>query len=148
MAVPVRLVIDEVDLVATLEADAPRNAGETVTFTASRVDAEISEESDRGQTPEIRLRIDNVTGVITDALRTARGATSPAVRDAPWQLIERTYMSDDTSAPAILPVFKVTLVSVSMQGPTAVFTAAYRDSVNTSVPAITFTPEAYPGLLS
>lgn len=147
MDVPVRFVDDWEPLAATLEGDAPRNAGETVTFGACSVQRPVVEESDKAQSPEVSLRIDNVTGVVTDALRTARASNDPDVRDAPWQLIERAYINADTTAPAVIPVFKVTLIRVAMQGPTAVFTAAYKDSVNTSIPAITFTPESYPGLL-
>ncbi len=148
MSAPVRVVVDEQPLSAVLEADAPRNPGEDVVFMASRVTHEIPEESDQAQSPEIILRVDNVTGYIADALRIARSHTDPAIRDSPWQLIERVYASDDLTAPHILPVFKVTVRRIVMQGPTAVLTAAYRDSVNTSIPAITFTPERYPGLLT
>ena len=148
MSAPVRVVVDEQPLSAVLEADAPRNPGEDVVFLASRVTHEIPEESDQAQSPEIILRVDNVTGYIADALRTARNQTDPAIRDSPWQLIERVYASDDTTAPHILPVFKTSVRRIVMQGPTAVLTAAYRDSVNTSIPAITFTPESYPGLLT
>lgn len=149
MSAAIRLVIDELPLTATLEADAPRNASESVVFMASRVSLQLAEESDRAASQEISLRVDNVTGYIADALRTARAATDPAVRDAEWELIERVYVSDDTTAPAKLPVFRTALVRVGMQGATAVFTAAYRrNSSNTAIPAITFTPEAYPGLLA
>lgn len=148
MSAPVRIVVDEQPLSAVLEADAPRNPGEDVVFLASRVTHEIPEESDQAQSPEIILRVDNVTGYIADALRTARSHTDPAIRDSPWQLIERVYASDDLTAPHILPVFKVTARRVVMQGPTAVITAAYRDSANTSIPAQTFTPTYYSGLLT
>lgn len=144
----IRLVDDWQHFEATLEGDAPRNPFETVTFTACSVQRPVVEESDRAQSPEVSLRIDNVTGYVTDALSVARASEDPEIRDAPWQLIERVYIDADPSAPAVMPVFKVTLIRVFMQGPTAVFTAAYKDSVNTSVPAITFTPRYYVGLLA
>jgi len=146
MTVPVRVVVDHAPLTATLEAGAPRNAGAAVTFTPANVSYERPPESDEAKAPEINLRIDNVTGLIGDALRRARLSVVPAVRDASWQLIERVYASDDTSGPAQLPVLKLTLTKVSRNDTVAVFTAAYRDSVNFSVPAITFTPENYSGL--
>jgi len=147
MTTPVRVVVNQEAISATLEDDAPRNPSEDVVFLASRVVHQIPEESDQAASPEILLRVDNVTGFLADALRTAREETDPLIRDAQWELIERVYASDDLTAPHILPVFKVTVRRVSMQGPTAILTAAYRDSVNTGIPAITFTPEAYPGLL-
>lgn len=145
---PLRLVVDTENLNATLESDAPRNAGEEVFFQRCRVDIEIPEESDKAAAPEINLRIDNVTGLVSDALRLARTSPDPAVRDAPWELIERVYMTSDTSAPHIRPVFKITLVRVGIQGASAILTAAYKDSVNFSIPAVTFTPRHYPGLLT
>lgn len=148
MTVPVRVVVDHQALTATLEADASRNPGEEVDFIPCNVSYERPEESDEAKSPEMNLRVDNITGAISDALRRARLATDPEVRDATWELIERVYASDDASGPHILPVFKVALVRVSRNDSVAIFTAAYRDSVNTSIPAITFTPEAYPGLLT
>jgi hypothetical protein len=147
MASSVRLVVDEVNLIATLEIDAPRNPGETVTFKACYMVIEKPEESDKAATPEVTIRIDNVSGDIADVLDTARESSDPSIRDATWQLIERVYASDDATGPAVLPTFKLTPIRVAMQGASALVTAAYRPSVNTSIPAITFTPEKYPGLL-
>lgn len=146
MTSPVRVVVDHAPLTATLEADAPRNPGASVSFIPCNVTYERPVESDDGRAPEMSLRIDNVTGLISDALRRARLSDVPAVRDATWDLIERQYASDDTTGPAILPVFKVKLTRVTRNDTSAVFTAAYRDSVNFSIPAITFTPESYSGL--
>lgn len=148
MTAPVRVVVDEVGMTATLEGDAPRNPGEDVFFKPSHIKVQRPEESDQAAAPEITLQVDNVTGYIADALRTARDDPDPAVRDAPWQLIERWYASDDLTGPAVLPVFKITPIRVTMQGPTAVFTCSYRPSVDTSIPRATFTPEAYPGLVA
>lgn len=146
MNVPVRVVVDQQALTGTLEASAPRNPSEAVVFTPCNVQYERPEESDDAKAPEMILRVDNITGLISDALRRARLSTDPAVRDAPWELIERVFASDDASGPDILPVFKVALVRVSRNDTTAIFTAAYRDSVNFQIPAVMFTPESYSGL--
>lgn len=146
MAVPVRVVVDTVPLLATLETTAPRNPDQVVTFAPCSLSVNRPEESDKAATPEITITIGNVTGIINDALERAR-SSAPDIRATPWQLIERIYASDDTGGPAELPVFKVTPTSVSTQGAVALITAAYRPSVNISVPAATFTPENYPGLL-
>lgn len=146
MTTPVRVVADHQNLTATLEADAPRNASESVTFTAARIDIQRPTESDQAESPQIRLTVDNVTDLLTDALRTARQSDDPAVRDAVWEVIERVYASDDTTAPHRQPVFKVNLRQATTGGPTATFVAAYRDTANLSVPTITFTPDSYPGL--
>jgi hypothetical protein len=147
MEVPVRIVSDSQTLLATLEADAPRNPGEEVEFLPARVSLQRATESDRTSAAQVALAIDNVSELITDQLRAARLSEDPAVRDALWQVIERVYTNEDTSAPHKLPPLRVTLRSVVTNGATSTFTAAFRDSTNLSVPAITFTPEAYPGLL-
>lgn len=148
MTTPVRIVADHQNLSATLESDAPRNASEEVEFTAAAVSIEVATESDQNESPQVRLVIDNVSGTITAMLRVARQSEDPAIRDALWEVIERVYMADDTSAPHRLPVLKVNLRSVRTGGPSAAFVATYRDAANLSVPTITFTPESYPGLLT
>lgn len=148
MTEPTRVVVDTQPLTATLEDDAPRNPGEEVEFLASYIEFDVPEEAEARGANEINFSIENVTQFVSEALEAARESTDPAVRDATWQLIERVYMSDDTSAPAKRPVFKITLKRVTMSGGIAQFTAAYRPSANTSIPAITFTPEYYSGLLT
>lgn len=146
MAVPIRVVSDTDPLVATLEDTAPRNAGEEVTFRAVKVQSEVPSETDSPGEAQLFFTVDNVAGDIKAALDLARQATDPAVRDAQWQIIERVYVSSDLSAPHIRPVFKCTAVQVLIKGNAARFTASYRDSASTAIPAITFTPERYPSL--
>lgn len=148
MTSPVRIVVNTEPINATLEADAPRNAGEEVAFIASRVQVEIPEESDKPEAPSLVVYVSNVNRQIKDVLKAIRASSNPAIRDARWQLIERIYVSDDLSAPHKRPVLKLTAIRCHLQNDTAAFTAAYTDSANTAVPAITFTPEAYSGLLS
>jgi hypothetical protein len=145
---PIRVVNDTVPLVATLEADAPRDASSEVTFSACRVSADIADESPDSPAGQVDLRIDNVSGHIMDMLRSALNHPSAAVRAAPWELIERVYVSDETDGPAILPVFKVTPIRVTVSGAAAVISCRARNPSNRSIPAITFTPESYPGLVA
>lgn len=146
MTVPIRIVNDTEPLTATLEDDAPRNAGESVFHIACDIDVDAVDENGDAGTGEREFRVDAVTGDIKDALDLANAALDAAVRDAPWQIIERVYLLSDTSAPHVRPVFKCTAVRVTLQGDRAVFAAAYRASANTAIPAITFTPESYPTL--
>jgi hypothetical protein len=147
MEVPVRVVMNDEPLIGTLEATAPRNPGEDVVFMSARITRRMPEESDQAQSPQVQLQVDNVSNYVEDALRRAREHPNAEIRATPWELIERVYMLSDTSAPHIIPVFKVALVDVSMNGASAILTAEYDDSANTSIPAITFTPEYYSGLL-
>lgn len=137
---PVRIVNNHAALWATLEADAPRDAGEEVEFLASYVEVTKPEESDAAATPEITLSVANVSGLLSDALRQARGSL------VPWEIIERLYASDDTSAPAILPPTKLTVTAAEISGVVASITASFGDPGNVAVPRATFRIEQYPGL--
>ena len=144
---PLRVVADTEPLTATLEASAPRNPSESVVFMASGVTYDVPEESTDAASAEINLRIDNVSGHVYDMFAAAEVSSDPAIRDSLWELIERVYASDDTSAPAVIPVFKTTPVRVSMNGATAIITCRARNPANRAIPAISFTPESYPGLV-
>ncbi len=141
LAEPVRLVHDHEALLATLEGDALEDGGVEVEFMASAIRVARPEESDTAASPAVSIGIDNVSGLISDMLRAGRGS-----RDE-WELTERVYASDDTSAPALMPPLTVVLGSVELDGTTAVLTTTDgHDPVNTAVPALTFTPGEYPGL--
>ncbi|WP_162255203.1 DUF1833 family protein [Rhizobacter sp. Root1221] len=137
---PARIVHDMAPLEAMLESTAPRDAGEVVTFMASYVEASRSEESDDAATPTVNVTIDNVSGLLSDALRIARGT------NIPWELIERVYASDDLSGPAMLPVLRLTFTESTIDGTSATLRASYGDPVNVAVPRLTYKPEEYPGL--
>jgi len=139
---PVRLVRDYADFVCTLEATAPRNPGEEVTHLAASFSFSRPDESDQSDAPRVTVTISNVSGLMSRALATARGS-----RDL-WELIERLYVSDDPSAPALTPVLRVNLTDVLTSGATCTAQARFADPVNVAVPSRTFTPEKYPGLLS
>ena len=139
---PVRVVADYASLDATLEATAPVDAGATVTFAASGVRVSKPDESDSAATPEITIDIDNVSGAVAGMLKLGKDSL------VPWEVTERVYASDDTSAPHIMPPTTLTLTSYSLDAQTAVFKASYGDPVNVSVPRITFKRKPYPGLVA
>lgn len=140
MAEPVRFVNDVVDLTATLEADAPHNPLEEVLFIACPLEMTRPEESDTAETPSVTLMRPDVGGLLKNAFDNARGSTGT------WQIIERAYVSDDLSQPAINPPqsFEITLSTIS--GGSARITASYDDEISDSVPRITFKRGEYPGL--
>lgn len=140
LAAPFRFVNDTADLTATLESDAPRNAGETVEFIACPLSLKRPTESDAAATPSVQLARPDLAAEISRALDVARGSLEP------WQLIERLYASDDTSTPALLPPLQFELVQVLMAGPEAAVQAQYDDDGNVAVPVLTFKREEYPGL--
>lgn len=138
---PVYVVNNDEDFVATIESTADRNASSEVTFLKSGVKPTFPEESDQASMPEISLTLSGVSGVLSDALRSARGSLDP------WELIWRIYAHDDASAPAKLPPLALLVTSVDMDGEAVKLTASFGDSVNVAVPRITFKRSEYPGLV-
>jgi hypothetical protein len=139
LAEPARFVNDKNSLLATLESDAPANPGEQVEFLACLLDAERPEESDSAASPEITLTREGVSGILAQAFRAGRGSLEP------WELTERVYASDDTSAPAKLPVATY-ILSANEIGPlTASLKANFADPANISIPRLTFRREQYFG---
>jgi hypothetical protein len=130
---PLRWVDDKADLLATLEADAPRNPGAEVEFMLCPIDAQRPEESDTAAAPRLAM----------GRLDTARDSADAL---EPWELIERVYASDDTSRPAMLPPRTMELTSMQIAGPAGSFEAAFDDDNGEAVPAIRFTRKEHPGL--
>jgi len=138
---PVYVVNNDDDYTATIESTADRAASEEVTFLKSGIKPTFPEESDQASMPEISLTLSGVSGVLSDALRTARGSLDP------WELIWRIYAHDEPSAPAKLPPLSLLVTAVDMDGETVKITASFGDSVNVAVPRITFKRTEYPGLV-
>lgn len=135
-----RFVADHVDLLATLEADAPEDASTEVEFLKAPLTINKPDESDSAANPEISLSLDNVAGLMAAQLELTRGSLIP------WQLTERVYASDDTSGPAILPPTVLELNSVGIKGAALIMRANFGDPANVSVPRLTFRRGQYPGL--
>jgi hypothetical protein len=135
------VVNDPSNLVATKEATATRDAGLTVTFLACQVSLTRPEESDGANAPQLSVSAANVSGLMSDALKAARGSI------VPWELIERPYATDDLSGPAILPPLTLYLDSADVNADVISLTASFGDSANVGVPRIHFKRSEYPGLV-
>lgn len=140
LAEPIRFVNDKADLLATLESDAPRDSGQEVEFIACPLALERPGENDTEQTPSVRMGRPDVANILKPALDAARGTLEP------WTLIERLYASDDTGAPALLPVLQFEVNLAEIAGAAASLTASFDDEENDAVPRITFKRSEYPGL--
>jgi len=138
---PVRFVNDVEPLVATLEADAPRDPSTSVEFLACPLTLERPEESDSAATPTIALSRPDVAGLLKPLFDAARGSLES------WTLIERVYASDDTSGPAMLPTLSFELSAQDTAGAQGKLSANFDDDANVAVPRITFKREEYPGLM-
>lgn len=140
LSAPLRFVDDKADLTATLEADAPRNAGATVEFVACPLAVARPEESDTAAAPTITMGRPDVAGLLREAADTARGSLEP------WELIERVFASDDTSEPALLPPRRVEMLGLQINAASGALEFGFDDDNSEAVPAIRFTRRDYPGL--
>ena len=140
LAAPIRFVNDRAALTATLEVTAPVNPGTTVEFLACPLERVVPEENDSAASPTVSLSRPDVSGILKVALDAARGSTDS------WTLIERIYVSDDTTEPAFRPVRIYEITSFNLAGDMAQLSARYGDWVNISIPRTTFKRSTYPGL--
>lgn len=138
---PIYTVNDKANFSATKEATADRDAGLEVEYLAVAISIQRPEESDTAATPEVSLTVSNVSGLMSDALKVARGSLEP------WIIIERVYSSEDVTGPLIDPPLQLYLVAVSMDAEVVTFRASFGDSANVSIPRTTFKRLEYPGLV-
>lgn len=142
LSVPLRLVVSNSDLIATLEDDAPVDAGISVLFYACSVEIELLPESSDAGSPEVGITITNVNGEVSNLLSLSRDTFEP------WEITERIYLSNDITGPAKLPVLTLNITSVSMNGKSANLKASFGDALKLAVPRLTFSRIEYPGLAS
>lgn len=103
-----RFVNDHADLEARLEASAPADADQVVTFVSTAFDLKVAP-VEVSPSPEMQLDVDNVSGELTRHLNAV--ATSPV----PVTVIFRTYLrSTALMGPAQLPVMAVDVREASV----------------------------------
>lgn len=144
---PIRVVRDQRDLTARLEADAPVDGNAYVTFTGlwfTFVPPEINEDPN----PTFTVMVDNVTHILTPYLEVASATTTPievTYRMYSWNFItEGLNESDYPSAePLHMEVF-----SASSSGHTVSFQITMVPISNRPFPFEKYTPDRFPGLKS
>lgn len=134
-----RFVADEVDSMATLEADAPDDAGATVEWIAAPLKINPKRQSDDGD-GSWHISLDGVAGLMEIELADTRESLEP------WELRCRIYASDDRSGPAQLPIERCFLDSVHTVGAAVQLKLDLSDSVNINIPGLTFKRREYPSL--
>lgn len=136
----IRLVVDKQDLTATLEADAPLDAGEDVLFKAIGLRVVKPPENDSGQSPTFSIEIDGVSNELLAMLDEDLDSSEPIL------MIYRVYASDDTSTPAVLPVLRLELLDVNVNETRGTLTCGFADPINEAFPSVTYLRRQYPGL--
>jgi hypothetical protein len=135
-----RIVCDFRNLAATLEADAPLNASEEVTFIGIPFRYTRQEMTDSGAPAGVQIEIDNVSLAITRLLAQMQGSLEPI------RCIEREYLPSDTSAPHVLPVTTLYLSDVEVSAETVTAKVTFGDLTNRRFPVDEYTREQWPAL--
>lgn len=133
-----RVVNDYRPLRATLEADAPLNAGEEVTFSPVPFRYVAPPQTDGGAPSAVQVEVDNVSQTLTTLLLQAGRSKV--------QLIEREYLPSDTSAPHVMPPTRLTLSNVKAGVTTVSAQAGFGNLTNRRFPGNTYTRELFPAL--
>jgi hypothetical protein len=127
------------DIIATLEADAPRNGGAAVSFMAATFDFVFAGSPEQGL-PSASVEIDNVVSYLTPWLK---AATEQA---APVQIIAREYLADDLSEPSSIMSgvtadnVRATLVRVTAD-------LSFEDLLNSAFPPAIYRTDEFRGLV-
>lgn len=135
----IRVVRDHQDLVAWLEAAAPLNPGEAVTFLAFAFDFKLPD-VEVAAAPEMVITIDNVSAEIEQNL--ARAVASPYTIAATY----RPYLSTDLSGPQMNPPLHLTVQHVKADDFRVTARVSFGDLSNLQFPSDDYTATRFPGL--
>lgn len=135
-----RAVLAHENITATLEADAPFNGGEEVTFYALPLGVQLPQESDQAPSPAVRVWLDGVSRYVADQL----DYTVATLQQA--SMIVRVYASDDLTGPANNPPLNMDLTHIRLTEQRVEASASYSDPANRAFPAKNFNRKEYPGL--
>lgn len=136
----VRICRDRVDFTATLEAGAPLNASQQVTFLACPFDFKLPG-IEEGRVPQLEINIDNVDRSITAAIEMAYQ------QQAPIEVTYRPYLVSDPSGPQMDPPINMTLTRVTADVFKVSGIATLNDVHNWPFPGRTYSPADFPGLV-
>jgi len=134
LASPLRWVNDYANLTATLET------GAQATFERCAFSIKLPEQGDN-VSPSLTVALNGVSSQAADLLEAASRTTTPVL------VTHRVYASDDTTAPAVLPVQTLELIEVPRITDVGVsITAAFGDAGNRAFPRKNYNRTEHPGL--
>ena len=137
---PARVVNDHNDLLARLEASAPENPLEYVTFQAFAWQMTLPG-IDESASPEIVLVLDGVSDQIVKQLELAKQSQDVI------EVTYRPFLSTDLSAPAMNPPLTLVMTQVTADSMRVTARVTYQDLANRAFPGIDYTAERFPGLI-
>lgn len=136
----VYLVQDFHDLRATLEADAPLDAGQEVVFRPVPFKASLPDESSDAPAGTVLIELSNVSRQLVPYLEAAARSTEPI------EMIFRTYLRSDTSAPHEMPPLRVQATGATVTTDTVTLQAGFGDLTNRRFPRVEYTAQEFPCL--
>lgn len=141
---PIRVVRDNnlTPLTATLEATAPRDAGQAVNFVGYQFDLTPPEVSTTG-VPQCTVEIDNVSREILQQIELAVAGGSPDL----ITIIYRSFLSDDLTGPQNDPPLTLTVSDITANVFRIQATAGFPNLANKRFPSQDYTSERFPGLI-
>jgi len=137
--IAIRVVRDNSNLNAALEATAPLNAGEIVEFIAMGFDLELPAVN-TAPVPEISITLDNVSREIVTHLDAAVETQDKI------EITYRPYLSDDLQGPQMDPPFTLILTEVSADAARVTGKARMLDIGNKAFPSETYNAFRFAGL--
>lgn len=135
----IRVVRDNKNLNAALEATAPLNSGEIVDFIAMGFDLELPPVN-TAPVPEITVTLDNVTRELTKHLDSAVESQDMI------EITYRPYLSNDISGPQIDPPLTLVLTEVNADVMRVTGKARMLDIGNKAFPSETYNTSRFAGL--
>lgn len=136
---PVRVVRDRQDFTATLEATAPANPGESVTFVALGFDFALPT-AERATVSEIEITLDNAAAELMPYLDLA------AQSEDLIEVTYRPYLASDPSGPQTDPPVTMTVMAASADVFRVRARAGFADLANRRFPSEIYDGERFPGL--
>lgn len=139
-SLPIRVVRDNVDLDARIEAGAARDAGAVVTFVAYAFDV-IPPDQTSDALPQCVIEIDNVSREILAQIDVA------VTQTAAITVIYRMYLSDRrTMGPENDPPLEMTLTQISATPQRLRAVAGFPNLLDRPFPNLDYELETFPGL--
>lgn len=137
---PIRIALWNGSFTAYLEADAPANPGEEVTFAGLRFDFKKPKISPDG-VPTMDITVDNVSRVIGDALSDATQSSTPV------EMTYREYLGNDLSGPQNDPPITLQVIDATSDLMLVTITCGVESLMNRKFPYDTYTAQRFPGLV-
>lgn len=136
---PIRVVRDNADLTARLEASAPEDPGVMVTFIGYAFDLVRPEVSATGA-PQCTIEIDNVSREILANIDLAMTSIEPI------EVTYREYLGSDLEGPQNDPTMTLQIVSITADVFRVRAVAGFPDVANRRFPREEYTLSRFPGL--